>query len=362
MATLNAVAPRQESLPERLRTEVERAIQRNLKGFQFLGSQAPPVGLTPKTLLYRRGTLSLNHYHPTAAEVYRVPILFVMATTNKAYIFDLAPGQSLIEFLLARGHDVYVMDWDPPTDAERSLKLEDYTLDFIPECVRRVQKDSGEDDVTVIGYCMGGVLSTIYAALHPDGPLKNLVCFTTPIDFKQMALWQTWGDEKHFDVDKLVDSVGNIQPDFVTGAFDMLRPAGLVAGKVRLWDNLWNDDYVKSYRMMDRWTAETLPLAGEYFRQVVKELLRKNALCEGTLRVGGKLVDLKRIKVPLLHVIAANDHIVPPACANPLVARAGSRDKEEVVLPGGHVSLVAGPNAVKRMWPKLDQWLERRST
>jgi polyhydroxyalkanoate synthase len=362
MGTSTAIAAPEQSLIERLRSEVERAIQRNLKGFEFLGSQAPPVGPTPKTLLHRNGTLSLYHYRATASEVYRVPILLVMATTNKAYIFDLGPGQSLIEFLLARGYDVYVMDWNAPTDAERKLKLEDYTLAFIPECVRRVQKGSGVEDVTVIGYCMGGVLATIYAALHADGPLKNLVCFTTPIDFKKMALWQTWADKKHFDVDRLVDSVGNIQPDFIIGAFDMLRPATVVGGKMKLWDNLWNDDYVKSYRMMDRWTAETLPLPGEYFRQVVKELLRKNGLCDGGLRIGGRLVDLRQIEAPLLHVIAANDHIVPPACAAPLVACAGSRDKEEMLLPGGHVSLVAGPNAVKRMWPKLDQWLGRRST
>jgi polyhydroxyalkanoate synthase len=285
-----------------------------------------------------------------------------MAVTNKAYLFDLAPGQSLVEFLLARGHDIYVMDWNPAADSERNLKLENYSLDFIPDCVRRVQQDSGVDDVTIVGYCMGGVMSTIYAALHPDGPLKNLVCFTTPIDFKQMALFHAWVDEKHFDVDKLVDSVGNIPPDFIVGAFDMLRPAGLVTGPARLWDNLWNDAYVKSYRMMDRWTGETLPLPGELFRQVVKELLRKNGLRDGTLQIGGQTVDLRNIKVPLLHVIASNDHIVPPACAQPLIAQAGSSDKEEVVLPGGHVSLVAGPNAVKRMWPKLDQWLGRRST
>jgi polyhydroxyalkanoate synthase len=286
----------------------------------------------------------------------------VMATTNKAYIFDLAPGQSLVEFLLQRGYDVYVLDWNPPTSEEARLDLEDYTLDFIPDCVRRVQKDAGVDDITLIGYCMGGVLSTIYAALNVDGPLRNLVCFTTPIDFKQMELWQTWSDEQCFDVDRLVDSVGIIHPDFIVSAFEMLRPAGVVAGRLRLWDNLWNDQYVKSYRMMDRWTSETLPLPGEYFRRVVKDLLRENRLCEGTLQVDGRTVDIRRIKVPLLHVIAEHDHIVPPASARPLVARVASRDREEVVLPGGHVSLVAGPNAVKRMWPKLDQWLERRST
>jgi len=113
------------SLAKRLRTEVDRAIQRSFKGLEYLGSPAPAVGTTPRSLLHRRGTLGLYHYHPQSAEVYRVPLLLVMATTNKSYIFDLAPGQSLIEFLLKRGYDVYVMDWDAPTLDEKRLKFED---------------------------------------------------------------------------------------------------------------------------------------------------------------------------------------------------------------------------------------------
>ena len=354
--------PNDTPLAERLRLEVDRMIQRGLKGLDYLGSPAPVVGPTPKTLLHRRGTLSLYHYHATSDEVYRVPILFVMATTNRAFVFDLAKGQSLIEFLLERGYDVYVMDWNAPTREESRLKLEDYTLDFIPDCIRRVQEDSGEPESTLIGYCMGGVLSTIYAALHVDGPMKNLVCFTTPIDWKKMTLFQAMSDPSHFDVDRLVDALGLIPADTVMNSFDMLRPAGRAAAQVRLWDNMWNDAYVKGFRMMDRWGAETLPLAGEYFRQTVKELVWKNGLHEGTLRVGGKSVDLSSIKVPLLHVIAEHDHMVPRECAAPLVQKVGSRDKTELMLPGGHVSLVAGPNAVKRMWPALDQWLGSRST
>ena len=82
---------------------------------------------------------------------------------------------------------------------------------------------------------------------------------------------------------------------------------------------------------------------------------------EGSI-IGGRLVDLKNIKAPILHIMAQYDHIVPPECGKPLIEGVGSEDKEEIILPGGHVSLVAGANAVKRMWPKLDQWLERRST
>jgi polyhydroxyalkanoate synthase len=169
-------------------------------------------------------------------------------------------------------------------------------------------------------------------------------------------------DPRVFDVDRLVDGVGVVPAELIVAGFDALRPASRIAGQLRLWDNLWNDEFVKGFRMMERWGNETLPLPGGYFRQTVKELLRGNALYQGTLRIGGRKVDLSRITVPFLHFIAQYDHIVPPACAHPLIEHVGSRDKEEVVLPGGHVSIAAGPNAVKRMWPKLDAWLQRRST
>ena len=350
------------STAQRLRSEVDRLLQRGLKGIEYLGSPAPVVGTTPKTLLHRRGTLSLVHYKPQQSEIYRTPILLVMATTNKAYIFDLAPGQSLVEFLLQRGYDVYVMDWNAPTADERGLRIEDYVLDFIPDCIARVRQRSGEDELTLVGYCFGGVLSLLYTALHDGAALRNLVCFTTPVDFSKMTLFRALSDPRRFDIDKLCDKLDVVPSDLIIAGFDALRPAGRVANQVRLWDNMWNDDYVKGYRMMERWGAETLPLASEYFRQIVKQLMQGNALHEGTLQIGGRLVDLKRIKLPLLHVIAQYDHIVPPDCAQPLMQRVRSRDKQEVMLPGGHVSLVAGANAVKRMWPALDRWLEGRST
>ncbi len=124
------------------------------------------MGTTPKDLIHSRGTLNLYHYRPLSEEIYRVPLLLVMATTNKGYIFDLAPGQSLVEFLLKRGYDVYVMDWNAPRADEKGLTLESYVLDFIPDCIGRVQAESGEEDVSIVGYCMGGVLSVMYAAAH----------------------------------------------------------------------------------------------------------------------------------------------------------------------------------------------------
>ncbi|MEQ8934621.1 MAG: alpha/beta fold hydrolase, partial [Amphiplicatus sp.] len=181
-----------DKLGARVRGLVERTIQRNIKGLEYFASTAPPVGLTPKDVIHKRGTLNLYHYHPQSDEIYRVPILIVMATTNKSYVLDIAPGQSFVEFLVKKGYDVFVIDWDAPRPEEKRLGLDDYTQDFIPDCIRRIQQETGEEDVTIVGYCMGGVLSTIYAATHPDGPLKNLICFTTPVNWGEMGLFSAW--------------------------------------------------------------------------------------------------------------------------------------------------------------------------
>ena len=350
------------SIAERVQSEVQRAIQRSIKGVEYISSSGPSLGSTPKDVLISRGTMNLYHYRPMASEVYRVPILIVMATTNRGYILDLVPGQSFIEFMLKRGYDVYMLDWTAPKPEEKSLAMEDYVLDFIPDCVRRVQQDSGETDVSIVGYCFGGVLSLLYASIFNDGPMKNLICFTTPIDFREMKLFQSFSDRRYFDVDKLVDSVGNVPGDMIMTSFDMLRPASRVFSQVQLWDNIWNDEYVKGYRMMDRWGTDTLPLAGEYFRQTVKNLMWDNKLFNDTMTVGGREAKLANIKVPILHAVAEHDHIVPYDAAKHLITKIGSEDKEEVMLKGGHVSLVAGANAIKRLWPKLDTWLSKRST
>ena len=345
---------------DRVRTEIERAIQRNLKGLEFLTAPRPPVGAMASDLIVRRGTMALYRYRPVSEEVYRLPLLIVAPPSNKGYIFDLASGQSFMEFMLHRGYDIFLLDWMPPRADEAGIGLEDYLFDFIADSIARIAALTGEPRLTLSGYCMGGTLAVLYTALEPEA-VANLVCFTTPIDFSHMTLFRAWANADHFDVDRLVSSLGNIPAEITLGAFDMLRPANRTAGVLNLWANMWNDDYVKSYRMFDRWAAETLPMPGTYFRQIVKQLLWDNALIEGRMEVGGRRVDLGAITVPILNIVALHDHVVAREAAAPLLTITSSTDVEEIVSKGGHVSVVAGPGAVKRLWPSIDAWLGRRS-
>ena len=350
----------QDEIALRVQAEIDRAIRRNIKGLEFLTAPKQPVGAMAKDTLLRCGTMQLYHYHPVADEIYRIPILIVSPTSNRGYVFDLARGQSLVEFLLTRGYDVFMIDWLAPRRDESGLKLEDYVLDFIPSCRAAVRETTGQEEVTLMGYCVGGTLSLLNAALFPTD-VANLVLFATPVDFTHMALFRIWGDSKYFDVDRLVDSLGNIPGEYFLTAFDMMRPANRTAGMLHLWTNLWNDEYVRSYRMFDRWAAETLPLAGEYFRQSTKEFLWRNSILTGELELGGRRVELSKITAPVLSIVAQHDHVVPQQAAHPIMELVGSADRQEMMVKGGHVSVVAGPAAVTRLWPSIDKWLAKRS-
>ncbi len=351
----------QEQLLGQMRGLMEKTIQRNIKGFEMVRAGAAEVGMTPKELVYDEGTLKLYHYLPVQDEIYRIPVIIVMATTNKGFVFDLLPGQSMVEYLINRGFDVYMIDWDPPAMQERGLRLADYTHRFIPRCVEEVQRESGEEDINMIAYCQGGVLSLIYAATHTDGPLKNLACLTTPINFHEMGLFSLWSNKDYLDVDRLVDTLGVIPASFIESSFEMLRPAQKVAGQFRLWNKMWSDDFTKSYRAFQRWGDETLPLAGDYYRDCTKDLMWGNKLYERNLVVNGDHADIANIRIPVMAVMAEHDHIATYGATKPLLELIGSEDKYELVLKGGHVSLIAGPNAVKRMWPAVSSWLEERS-
>ena len=284
-----------------------------------------------------------------------------MSLVSRAYILDLAKGQSLVEFLVDKGFDVYLIDWGVPRREHSKLRLEDYVLERIPECLEVIAEESGEADVNMIGYCMGGMLACMYAALHLDGPLRSLATFTTPVNGDGMALYKTWTDAAHFDIDRLVDELGNIPPELMSASLQMLRPFQRQAGNLKLIDNVQNDEFVKAHMRFDRWAADQIPFPGETARQFIRDFLQENKFVRNALEIGGRRVDLGAIEVPFLHVAAQHDHIVPEAASKDLVGAIGSEDKQEIVLKGGHVSLVAGGNAVYRLWPKLERWMAERS-
>jgi polyhydroxyalkanoate synthase len=322
------------------------------------------VGRTPKDVIWQRDRARLYHYRPLAERTVATPVLMVHSLISKPYILDLFPGGSFIEFLLRQGFDMYMIDWGTPTDADRHLVLEDYVQKMLPTVVRRIVHASPTGKVMVFGYCMGGLLTALYAALHPRAPLDGVACLATPVDFARMGLFSVWTDRRYFDVDGLVDRLGNIPAEMIRRSFAMLRPASEFspARYIALWQHILDDHYVEQYRAFNAWTNDHIPFPGACFRQVTKELQWDNKLVRDELVLGGKPVHLRAIKQPFLSVVADRDHIVPLESSQPLVQMVGSDDREQIVLEGGHVGIVAGRGAVKTLWPRVAQWLAGHSS
>ena len=353
-------------LVQRWQSEFQQALLRTQKTWEVvLDADDPNVGQTPKDVIWEHGRAKLYHYRPLAERTVATPVLMVHSLVNKPYILDLFPGGSFIEFLLKQGFDMYMIDWGTPTDADRHLVLEDYVQKMLPTVVRRIAHDSPTGRTSILGYCMGGLFVVLYAALHPRAPLDAVGCLATPADYHKMGLFSVWSDKKNFDVDALVDRVGNIPGEMIEQQFRLLRPATSEYSPVQyvqLWRNILNDRYVEQYRAMNRWAREHIPFPGECFRQVTKELNWENKLIKDELVLGGKPARLSAIKRHFLHVCAKYDHVVPYESAAPLIQMVGSTEKEEIVLEGGHVSLVAGRNAAKRLWPRVSDWLKDYSS
>jgi polyhydroxyalkanoate synthase len=356
---MNAEADRTQSA--RINEAVEKVLSRNIDGLKSLEGLDLDLGVTPKDIIYSRDTMKLYHYRPICDEVYRVPVVLVMSLINRYYIVDLSPGQSLVEYLLQQGLDVYLIDWGVPRAGHEYLMMDHYVGEYIPECLERVAEESGESEYSMVGYCLGGVMACMHAALNQHGGIKNLGCFATPVDASGMSLYKRWADSDNFDIDRLVDELGNVPPAMVDAMLQALRPLHRSAGRMSLLDNVSNDEFVKAHYRFDRWTSDPVPLAGEVARQLFKHFLRDNKFIANEFEVKGEKVDLKKITCPFLHVAATHDHIVPALASKDIINRVGSKDKLEIVVKGGHVSLVAGGNAVYRLWPQLRDWLGQRS-
>lgn len=343
------------------RREAERNLQRMINFSTLVLDTAPPrVGATPHEEMYQKGKARLYRYASTRTR--RIPLLFVPNLgLSRPYIFDLQPGASFTEFMTREGFDFYLLDWGEFGPEDRSLTIEECLTRVMPRVVRKVLQTSGAEAVSLLGYCMGGTLATCYLALEPQAPVANLVNMAGPIDFSSAGLFGLWLDKRFFDVDKVVDTFGELPVEMIKAGMKLLKPTMELTSRLNLWWNLWNKDYVVGYRALNQWANEYASMPGEFFREWIKAFYQENRLIQGTLRYRGRALHLEDIRCPVLAVAAAEDHIVPPACVRPLVATVGSHEKEYVELPGGHISLIAGRAAPVHCWPRILGWLGSRS-
>ena len=326
-----------------------------------------PIGKTPRQAIWTLNKATLYRYTPVKPpeERHRVPLLLIFALMNKSSILDLRPGNSFVEYMVNKGYDLYLLDWGVPGPEDAHLALEDYVLEYIPRAVRKLKQVSGSDTFNLLGWCIGAMLSTLYASLrgHSEG-LKSLILLTAPLDFtdKEQISLARMTEERYFDVDRVLQAFGNMPAGLIDYGAKMLKPVeNFVGGYVRLLDNLENSKIVDSWHAMNTWVNDAIPLTGGAYRQFIVDFYRGNKLMNGTLAIRGEKVDLNNLRASLLNVIAEDDHITPPCQSARLLDKVGSPDKQELRVPGGHIGVMAGSGASKGTWPKVESWIAARS-
>ena len=352
------------TFPE-LYAELER-IAESAKTWNRLMTTDAKIAQTPKECIWTLNKAKLYRYASTvpAEKRHKVPLFLVFAIMNRPHVLDLRPGHSFVEYMLRHGYDVFLLDWGIPGPEDRNLKFDDYALEYLPRAIRKVKAASGSNEFSMLGWCLGALISTIYAAARPDDGLKNLILLTAPLDFsnKKAGGFTRWTSDQAFNADRIVDTFGNIPGEMIDYGAKALKPVeNYISNYINLWDNIDNPKVIESWHAMNTWVRETIPMAGGAYRQLINEFYKENRLMEGTLIARGERIDLANLRASVLNVIAEADHITPPCQSEQAMAKIGSADKELFRVRGGHIGIMAGSGAEKRTWPHIEHWLAARA-
>ena len=217
----------------------------------------------------------------------------------------------------------------------------------------------GMPKINLMGICMGGTFAIIYSALHPE-KIQNLITTVTPSNFEtDQGLLHIW--TKEIDLGRIIDAYGNMPGDLLNLCFLLLNPARLVIDKyIGFFENIDNKDFIENFVRMEKWIFDSPDVPGETIRQFIEDCYQKNLLIQSKMEVGGRLVDLKNITMPLINIYGKYDHLVPPGACNLLTSKVGSKDTEDLCLETGHIGIYVSSKFQKQFTPKIVQWLKER--
>ena len=302
----------------------------------------------------------LLHYKPLSKKRFKTPLLMVYSLINRHYILDLLPKVSVIRQFLEHGFDVYATDWTTSSSAHKSMTLEELVQTCVGNSVKKVQEITGEQKISLFGYCWGGIFTLAYSALHTDS-VRNLILHATPVDLeKPNTVIENL--TKHVDADKLVDELGNVPGSLINMAFILRNPLEAALKYSTFFSKPRNSDEIMQFFAIETWLYDSRPIIGEIYREIVDKIYKKNLLIKNKLKVGTKTVDLNNLTMPVLNIIGLKDDLVPPESGRYIMCEIPSKDKKLIEFPTGHVGLCISKKAHEQLWPEVTKWLASRSS
>jgi polyhydroxyalkanoate synthase subunit PhaC len=328
--------------------------QRTVRGGQVPGTAEFVVGkqvaVTPGRVVFRNRLMELLQYSPQTKNVYAEPVLITPAWIMKYYILDLSPRNSLVNYLVEKGHTVFMISWKNPDTADRDLGMDDYVklgfLDALAEVRRRIPQRK----VHAVGYCIGGTLLAIAAAQLAKGrgqPLASVSLFAAQTDFSEPGELSVFITPNQLGMlEAMMQKTGVLESERMGGAFALLRSRDL------LWAPAVQQ-YVRGERPklndLMAWNADGTRMPCRMHSEYLARLYLKNELATGEFSVAGQRLDLKDVRVPMFVVGTETDHVAPWRSVYKTRALTRSADYTFLLTSGGHnAGIVSGPAHPKR--------------
>ena len=356
------------------RLAADRALLRFVNGLALvMDGSMTPMGDTPRERILQHGKLEVFRYQPpreetqdpdqdlpTATSRFPVPVLLVPPLMVRPYIYDLRPEHSMVRHLRRAGFDVYLVDFGVPEKEDADTRLDDYVLDFLPRAIEAVRARHGTRELSIVGYCMGAIFALLYVSAWDDKEVRNLVSIAAPIDFAKMGLLTHLARAAHGQVQFLADRIGNVPGFLNSQALKMLAPVKRFTRYADLFVNLYDEEWVKGFDAMSKWSNDFIAYPQQAFKQFMSEVMVGNKLIEG-MRFGDRTADLRKVECALLAFAGREDTIATPASARAIVEATRPREHEYHEVHGGHIGVVVGGRAPAEVWTRMTDWLKPRS-
>ena len=349
--------------PEAVQAAVERQLNARMTALAdgILRYRRHPYrrDLPDPPVLWRAGTTRLLDYGASGSGPVR-PVLVVPSLINRAYVLDLSAQRSLLRWLAGQGLRPFLIDWDRPGPEERNFTLTDYIAGRLEAALDAVRAETGTRP-TVIGYCMGGLLA-LALALRRQDDIAGLALLATPWDFH--AGGRAGGDTQGAlaaaalpGLAPLMEARGELPVDIIQGLFAGLDPQ-LVLRKFLAFARLDPDSpKAAAFVALEDWLNDGVPLSAPVARECLGGWYGENTPARGTWRIAGQAVDPRRLNLPSLCVIPAQDRIVPPASARALAGALAGTRTETLVPRLGHIGMMVSAGAERQVWRPLANWL-----